>query len=77
MLLLFTFISGFLKNGKICYDDPALKESMGGISQWLKTEDRGKYVSFSIGLCGNICYDNPSYIEDGLDDLCALIFWIL
>ena len=77
MLLLFTFISGFLKNGKISYDDPALKESMAGISQWLKTEDRGKYVSGSVGLCGNICYDNPSYIEHGLDDLCAFVFWIL
>ena len=77
MLLLFEFIFGFLKTVRISYDDPTLKESEAGISQRLKTEGREKYVSSSAGLCGNICCDNLLYIEHGLDDLCAVVFWIL
>ena len=68
---------GFLKNVRISYDDPTLQGSVAGISQWLKTEGGEKYVSSSVGLCGNIRYDNLSYIEHGLDDLCALVFWNL
>ena len=74
MLLLFTFIFGFLKTVRISYDSPTLKESVAGISQRLKTEGREKYVSSSVGFCGNIRYDNLSYIEHGLNDLCALAF---
>ena len=77
MLLLFTFIFGFLKNVRISYDDPTLKESVAGISQWLTNEGKEKYVSSSVRLCGNIRYDNLLYIEHGLDDLCALVFWSL
>ena len=77
MLLLFIFIFGFLKTVRISYDDPTLKESVAGISQRLKTEGREKYISSSVGLCGNIRYDNLSYIEHGHDDLCALAFGIL
>ena len=77
MLSLFTFIFGFLKTVRISYDNPALKERVAGISQQLKTEGREKYVSSSVGLCGNIRYDTLSCIEHGLDDLCALAFWIL
>ena len=51
MLLLFTFIFGFLKNVRISYDDSTLKESVTGISRWLTTEGREKYVSSSVGLC--------------------------
>ena len=77
MLLLFTFIFGFLKNVRISYDNPTLKESVAGISQWLTNEGKEKYVSSSVGLCGNIRYDNLFYIEHGLDNLCALVFWFL
>ena len=77
MLLLFTIIFRFLKTVRISYDDPILKESVAGISQRLKTECREKYVSSKVGLCGNIRYDNLSYIDHGLDDLFALAFWIL
>ena len=72
MLLLFTFIFGFLKSVRISNDDPTLKKSAADISQ-----GREKYVSSSVGLCGNIRYDNLSYIEHGLGDLCGLVFWIL
>ena len=60
MLLLFIFIFALLKNVKISYDDPTLKESVVGTSQWLTTEGREKYVSNSVGLCGNIRYDNTA-----------------
>ena len=58
-------------------DCKTLKESVAGISQLLKTEGREEYVSSSVGLYGNVLYDNLSYIEHALDDLCALAFWIL
>ena len=62
MLLLCTFIFGFLYTVRISYDDPTLKESVAGISKRLKTEGREKYFSSSVSLCGNIRYDNLSYI---------------
>ena len=77
MLLLSTFIFGFLKNAKISYDDPTIKGSMIVTCQWLATEGREKYVSSSVGLCGNTRYDNLSYTAHGLHDLCVLVFWIL
>ena len=76
MLLLITFIFGFLKSVRISYDDPTLKKSAADTSQSRTTEGREKYVSSSVGLCGNIRYDNLSYIEHDLGDLCALVFWI-
>ena len=74
MLLLFTFIFGFPNTVRIFYDDPTLKGSVAGISQRMKNEDRKKYVSSSLGVCGNISYDNLSHVEHGLDNLCALVF---
>ena len=62
MLLHFTFIFGFLYTVRISYDDPTLKESVAGISKRLKAEGREKYISSSVNLCGNIRYDNLSYI---------------
>ena len=64
----------FLKNVKISYDDPTLKESVVGISTCLTTEGSEQYVCSSVGSCGNIRYHNLSYTEHGLDDLCTLVF---